>query len=516
VVIRNSEVMCGSIDKDALGGSKKGMFYQLVRGIQGPVNAARFLNRLAKLSARFVGCQGFSIGIDDVTPGVKLLARKMELVRAGYDKCNRNIELYKRHQLTLRPGCNEEQTLESLLLGELSNIREDAGSVCFKELNLETNTPLIMAVSGSKGSKINISQMTSCVGQQAISGSRIPEGFQNRTLPHFPRYSREPDAKGFVENSFYSGLTATEFFFHTMGGREGLVDTAVKTAETGYMQRRLMKALEDLCVQYDGTVRTSERNLVQFMYGDDGLDPILMAEGSSPVNFRLFFEQCRAIYSTVEVHYGQDQRSGRDISSNVTVTDILLTLNADVRKALRIGAVEDWVAAARVREDPSAAMTDGPASTTVIKSEAQPAKGRGRKKATASSSADSTEMVSSPTTSHGNIIVHNGITLFQPSDLEVLYPRDVELAVRAFLDHPAVANTCTTRFLQSLETFFRDELRALTDLMDQLKIDYEPPQFLQEERGAGISANLSGSRSSLQRPSEEVEFIWKYVTTDAL
>ena len=100
-----------------------------------------------------------------------------------------------------------------------------------------------------KGSFINISQMIACVGQQAISGKRIPNGFEDRSLPHFSRHSKVPAAKGFVANSFYSGLTPTEFFFHTMGGREGLVDTAVKTAETGYMQRRLVKSLEDLCMQ---------------------------------------------------------------------------------------------------------------------------------------------------------------------------------------------------------------------------------------------------------------------------
>ena len=107
------------------------------------------------------------------------------------------------------------------------------------------------------GCFINISQMIACVGQQAISGKRVPNGFEDRSLPHFARHSKEPAAKGFVENSFYSGLTPTEFYFHTMGGREGLVDTAVKTAETGYMQRRLVKSLEDLCMQYDRTVRNS-------------------------------------------------------------------------------------------------------------------------------------------------------------------------------------------------------------------------------------------------------------------
>jgi DNA-directed RNA polymerase III subunit RPC1 len=106
-----------------------------------------------------------------------------------------------------------------------------------------------------------------------VGGSRIPNGFVNRTLPHFDMNAKDPAAKGFVSNSFYSGLTPTEFFFHTMGGREGLVDTAVKTAETGYMQRRLMKALEDLAVQYDGTVRQSTGSIIQFTYGDDSFDP---------------------------------------------------------------------------------------------------------------------------------------------------------------------------------------------------------------------------------------------------
>ena len=118
-----------------------------------------------------------------------------------------------------------------------------------------------------------------CVGQQA-GGGTLPDGFSERSLSHFKRGEKTPAAKGFVANSFYSGLLPTEFFFHTMAGREGLVDTAVKkTAETGYMSRRLMKALEDLSLGYDGTVRNSSMDIVQLEYGDDGLEPTLM-EGS--------------------------------------------------------------------------------------------------------------------------------------------------------------------------------------------------------------------------------------------
>ncbi|KAM0885581.1 hypothetical protein ACQ4PT_030246 [Festuca glaucescens] len=147
------------------------------------------------------------------------------------------------------------------------------------------NSPLIMSQCGSKGSPINISQMVVCVGQQSVGGRRAPDGFIDRTLPHFPINSKTPAAKGFVANSFYSGLTATEFFFHTMGGREGLVDTAVKTAETGYMSRRLIKGLEDLSVCYDKTVRNASGGIVQFIYGDDGMDPVKMeGKGGRPLN----------------------------------------------------------------------------------------------------------------------------------------------------------------------------------------------------------------------------------------
>lgn len=127
--------------------------------------------------------------------------------------------------------------------------------------------------------------MVACVGQQIIAGHRVPDGFQDRSLPHFPKKSRDPPSKGFVRNSFYTGLTPTEFLFHAISGREGLVDTAVKTAETGYMQRRLMKALEDLVTHYDSSVRNAIGGVVQFRYGDDGLDPACLEGDAQPIDY---------------------------------------------------------------------------------------------------------------------------------------------------------------------------------------------------------------------------------------
>ena len=114
--------------------------------------------------------------------------------------------------------------------------------------------------------------MSACVGQQSVEGKRIPFGFRFRTLPHFTKDDFGPESRGFVENSYLRGLTPSEFFFHAMAGREGLIDTAVKTAETGYVQRRLVKALEDIMVHYDGTVRNSLGDILQFAYGEDGMD----------------------------------------------------------------------------------------------------------------------------------------------------------------------------------------------------------------------------------------------------
>ncbi len=174
-------------------------------------------------------------------------------------------------KLECLPGMTIRETFESKVNKILNKARDDAGSSAQKSLAPFNNVKQ-MVVSGSKGSFLNISQMAACVGQQNVEGKRIPFGFRYRTLPHFTKDDYSPESRGFVENSYLRGLTPQEFFFHAMGGREGLIDTAVKTAETGYIQRRLVKALEDVMVKYDGTVRNSLGHVVQFAYGEDGMD----------------------------------------------------------------------------------------------------------------------------------------------------------------------------------------------------------------------------------------------------
>ncbi|KAL8925127.1 MAG: hypothetical protein Q9208_003632 [Pyrenodesmia sp. 3 TL-2023] len=282
--VRNSEIMCGVMDKSTIGSGKKDSIFYVILRDYGPDAAVQAMNRMAKLSARWLTNQGFSIGINDVYPGGKLTEMKEKLVETAYAQCDAVIESFKHGNIQKKAGCDEEETMESEVSGILNRVRQAAGNVCITELS-RWNSPLIMATSGSKGSNINVSQMVAVVGQQIIGGKRVADGFEDRSLPHFAKNARHPPSKGFVKNSFFSGLHPTEFIFHAISGREGLVDTAVKTAETGYMSRRLMKSLEDLSTQYDNTVRNGSSHIVQFQYGDDKLDPVDMEAKAKPVHF---------------------------------------------------------------------------------------------------------------------------------------------------------------------------------------------------------------------------------------
>lgn len=298
LVIQNSEIMCGVVDKASVGDGKKNSIFGVMQRDYGSNMAAEAMNRLAKTCARWLSNQGFSLGINDVMPGIKLQTHKDNKVEVAYARCLDLIEKAKLGQLQNEPGCDQDLTLENKISGVLSDVRKDVGDICMSELSRH-NAPLVMAVCGSKGSTINVAQMVACVGQQIISGKRVPNGFQERSLPHFAKKSKDPPSKGFVRNSFYSGLTPTEFLFHAISGREGLVDTAVKTAETGYMQRRLMKALEDLSTHYDTSVRNSVGGVVQFVYGDDGLDPAELEADALPVEYLRTWRHARAITQNV-------------------------------------------------------------------------------------------------------------------------------------------------------------------------------------------------------------------------
>lgn len=291
--IRNSEIMCGRMDKSTVGGGKKdSLFYIMYRDF-GPDASATGMNRLSKLCARWLSNEGFSVGISDVTPPSMLQQEKDERVLKAFAECSKFVQQSKAGQLTRLPGQDDAGTLETSQVTALSKVRTEVAESLVKQLS-KRNSPMVMATSGSKGSNVNVAQMAALLGQQDIEGKRVADGFQDRTLPHFAKHERSPPSKGFVSNSFYSGLKPHEFLFHAVGGRVGLVDTAVKTAETGYMSRRLMKSLEDLSTKYDRTVRNSTASVVQFLFGDDELDPLDMEAAAKPVNFERTFAHIEA------------------------------------------------------------------------------------------------------------------------------------------------------------------------------------------------------------------------------
>ncbi len=279
VVIRNGKLISGTIDEVAIGAFKGKVLDSVVR-LLGPEGGRKFVDNLTRLSVGVISHMGFTSGIDDEDiPGE---ARKQieEVMKQAEKKVDELIEMYHQGLLQPAPGRSLEETLEMEIMKVLGKARDKAGEIASRYLGLE-NPSVIMARSGARASMLNLTQMAGAIGQQSVRGQRLHRGYYGRTLPHFRRHDLGARARGFVKSSYKKGLTPTEYFFHSMGGREGLVDTAVRTSRSGYMQRRLIHALEDLRVSKGGRVEISTNQIVQFLYGEDGVDPMRSKGGKN-------------------------------------------------------------------------------------------------------------------------------------------------------------------------------------------------------------------------------------------
>ncbi|TFK28353.1 RNA polymerase II large subunit [Coprinopsis marcescibilis] len=270
MLIENGELLYGIVDKKIVGASAGGLVHIVFRE-KGPEVTKQLFTGLQMIVNYWLFHHGFSIGIGDTIADAKTMEFITENINASKTKVLEVMQSAYLDQMKPKAGMTLRESFEREVESILNKARDTCGQHAQKHLK-EDNNVKQMVVAGSKGSFINISQMSVCVGQQSVEGKRIPFGFRHRTLPHFTKDDFSPESRGFVENSYLRGLTPQEFFFHAMAGREGLIDTAVKTAETGYIQRRLVKALEDVMVCYDGTVRNSLGDLIQFVYGEDGMD----------------------------------------------------------------------------------------------------------------------------------------------------------------------------------------------------------------------------------------------------
>jgi len=268
IVIKKGKVVSGEIDQEGMEGHLLNEIF--IR--YGPKRASEFIDQSTRLSIRALMKYGFSVGIDEGDLPEKGKREIEKLLKDSEERVDELIQAYHRHELKRIPGKSWRESLEEYVMVELGKARNETGNMASRII--KQNTITIMAQSGARGSMLNLTQMSGCVGQQAVRGERIKRGYHLRTLSHFIGGDVSAEANGFVKSSFKKGLTPTEYFFHSMGGREGLVDTAIRTGRSGYMQRRLINALQDLSVHSDGTVRGDGGIIVQFKYGEDNIDPM--------------------------------------------------------------------------------------------------------------------------------------------------------------------------------------------------------------------------------------------------
>lgn len=239
----------------------------------GKNEASNFIHNVQNVLNQYLSKSGFSVGISDLIVDNNIKKDIKHILKEKVDNVDKILYDIQNGLLEKKYYNNLYDEFELLVNKELNTAVDVAGNLLLENLNPVNNRFITMATAGSKGKSLNLSQMIACVGQQNLEGKRVPEHFNNRTLPHFPQFDNSALSKGFVMSSFYEGLNVFEYFFHAMGGREGLIDTAVKTSETGYIQRKLIKAMEDIKICYDTTVRNHNNHIIQFQYGDDNISP---------------------------------------------------------------------------------------------------------------------------------------------------------------------------------------------------------------------------------------------------
>ena len=285
VEIRDGNVLRGTLDKRAIG-AEDGRLLDAVVQNHGTTVGAKFLNDMTKLTIGICTAMGFTTGIDD--EDLPAEARELITLRnaEASDAVDAELEKFGKdgRKYETRPGRTPLETLEENILQILDQCKAETGTVA-KEHLADNNPAVMMAVSGARGSMDNLAMMAGSIGQPKVRGKRLERGYNDRVLSHFRRGVKGAKEKGFVASSFKRGLEPTEFFMLSVSGRESLVDTAVRTSKSGYMQRRLINAMDDLKVWNDGqhSVRNTANRIIQFQYGEDGIDPCRSLKGE-PVN----------------------------------------------------------------------------------------------------------------------------------------------------------------------------------------------------------------------------------------
>ena len=307
VKIVEGDIIQGVVDGDIYMKPSKGIVHVSYND-HGPTDTVNLLDSLQNTVENFLVLNGFSVGISDLIADEETNRQIQEKIQERKKQVEQVILQVHLDLFDNNTGKTNQQEFEDQIFGILNQATSDAGKTGQESLSNE-NRLLAMVRSGSKGEPLNVAQMMACLGQQAIEGKRVPYGFTDRTLPHYKKYDDSAEARGFIESSFIRGLTPQQFFFHAMSGREGLIDTAVKTADTGYIQRQLVKSMEDLTVQHDGTVRDANNNIIQFHYGEDGINPTKIETQGLPLE-ALSQEDIRTVYGMQNQDWSAILKSG--------------------------------------------------------------------------------------------------------------------------------------------------------------------------------------------------------------
>jgi len=296
VVITNGRLMTGTIDENSFGAMQSNSILQRIIKDHGNALGRQFLDSATMMLLYVIRKNGITMGLDEVYVHghaydeiKKILAEET----AEYHKLIKAFDDNDTTVLIRARGRSMRETLELRIRQILAEASKQAEETAADFIGDEAHS-VIMTKSGARGNILNLGQMSAVVGQQAIRGERINRGYSMRTLPHFKINDLSPKSRGFVTSSYRNGLKPVEFFFHAMGGREGLVDTAVRTSTSGYMQRRLVNALQDMVIENDGTVRNSDKNIIQFVFGDDGVEPTHTDHGKA-VNLDVLLLKAKAL-----------------------------------------------------------------------------------------------------------------------------------------------------------------------------------------------------------------------------
>jgi DNA-directed RNA polymerase II subunit RPB1 len=308
VKVENGKLTKGLLNDGAFKSASKGLIHILYSDY-GHARCGEFINAIQNIVTKYNLYSGFSTGPSDLILPSDAHKNVQQAIQEGKKQVATLLKTVHSGAFLNTSGRTDGEELELQIANILSQINATITGIVASSLP-KSNRMIQMSNEGanSKGNvKVNLAQMTSSLGQIIVDGKRIQPTMDNRTLPHFTKFDDGPQARGFVQNSFIEGIRPAEFFFHAMGGREGLIDTAVKTSDTGYTQRRLVKVMEDVHVAQDTTVRDINDAIIQFSYGEDGIDTVYIEE-----------QECTLATMTMEQVYSMFAATLEEYKSMIT------------------------------------------------------------------------------------------------------------------------------------------------------------------------------------------------------